>query len=150
MPMAMAVAGDGAAAALIEKKTSSTSPHRFATKKINIIKVVREVTNLSLKKPRPRQGSVPRRSKGIPKDEAEAKKFEEVGAVEIKWEWAGPDLNGTVRLGGLWARPSFLFGPVARSGPPGGRSQEPIDVQRETSTAAHRFFENQDHGSIRT
>ena len=57
-------------------------------KKINVIKVVREVTSLGLKEAKDLVESAPKAIKeGIPKDEADAlvKKFEEVGAkVEIK------------------------------------------------------------------
>ena len=56
--------------------------------KINVIKVVREVTSLGLKEAKDLVEGAPKAIKeGIPKDEAEAikKKFEEVGAkVEIK------------------------------------------------------------------
>ena len=57
-------------------------------KKINVIKVVREVTSLGLKEAKDLVEGAPKPIKeGVPKDEAEAirKKFEEVGAkVEIK------------------------------------------------------------------
>lgn len=57
-------------------------------KKINVIKVVREVTSLGLKEAKDLVESAPKAVKEtIPKDEAEAirKKFEDVGAqVEIK------------------------------------------------------------------
>ena len=57
-------------------------------KKINVIKVVREVTSLGLKEAKDLVESAPAAIKeDIPKDEAETivKKFEEVGAkVEIK------------------------------------------------------------------
>lgn len=57
-------------------------------KKINVIKVVREVTSLGLKEAKDLVESAPKAVKeAIPKDEAEAvrKKFEDVGAqVEIK------------------------------------------------------------------
>jgi len=59
-----------------------------AEKKINIIKVVREVTSLGLKEAKDLVESVPKPIKeAVPKAEAEAirKKFDEVGAkVEIK------------------------------------------------------------------
>jgi large subunit ribosomal protein L7/L12 len=59
-----------------------------ADKKINIIKVVREVTSLGLKEAKDLVEAVPKPIKeGVPKEEAEAirKKFDEVGAkVEIK------------------------------------------------------------------
>jgi large subunit ribosomal protein L7/L12 len=53
-------------------------------KKINVIKVVREVTSLGLKEAKDLVDGAPKTVKeGLPKDEAEAlkKKFEEVGAV---------------------------------------------------------------------
>ena len=57
-------------------------------KKINVIKVVREVTSLGLKEAKDLVESAPSAVKeAIPKDEAEAlkKKFEDVGAkAEIK------------------------------------------------------------------
>ena len=57
-------------------------------KKINVIKVVREITALGLKEAKDLVEGAPKPIKeGIPKDEAEAikKKFEDVGAkVEIK------------------------------------------------------------------
>ena len=92
MPMAMPGGGGGgaAAAAPAEEKTEfNVSLVSFpADKKINIIKVVREVTSLGLKEAKDLVEGAPKPIKeGIPKDEAEAikKKFEEVGAkVEIK------------------------------------------------------------------
>jgi large subunit ribosomal protein L7/L12 len=92
MPMAMpAGAGGGAAAAApVEEKTDFTvTLVSFpADKKINIIKVVREVTSLGLKEAKDLVEAVPKPIKeGIPKEEAETirKKFDEVGAkVEIK------------------------------------------------------------------
>ena len=92
MPMGMAMgggAGGGAAAAVEEKTEFTVVLTGFeADKKINIIKVVREVTSLGLKEAKDLVESAPKPIKeGIPKDEAEAirKKFEEVGAkVEIK------------------------------------------------------------------
>ena len=93
MPMAMpggAAGGGAAAAAPAEEKTDfSVSLVSFpADKKINIIKVVREVTSLGLKEAKDLVEAVPKVLKeGVPKDEAEAirKKFDEVGAkVEIK------------------------------------------------------------------
>jgi large subunit ribosomal protein L7/L12 len=90
MPMAMpGGAGGGAAAAPVEEKTEFTvSLVEIGTNKINVIKVVREVTSLGLKEAKDLVESAPKAIKeAIPKDEAEAikKKFEEVGAkVEIK------------------------------------------------------------------
>ena len=92
MPMGMAMgggAGGGAAAAVEEKTEFTVVLTGFeADKKINIIKVVREVTSLGLKEAKDLVESAPKPIKeGIPKDEANAikKKFEDVGAkVEIK------------------------------------------------------------------
>jgi large subunit ribosomal protein L7/L12 len=91
MPMMMpgggAAAGGGAAPA--EEKTEFTATlTEIGGNKINVIKVVREVTSLGLKEAKDLVEGAPKAIKeGIPKDEAEAikKKFEEVGAkVEIK------------------------------------------------------------------
>ena len=81
--------GAGAAAAPAEEKTEFTvTLTDIGTNKINVIKVVREITALGLKEAKDLVESAPKPIKeGIPKDEAEAikKKFEEVGAkVEIK------------------------------------------------------------------
>jgi large subunit ribosomal protein L7/L12 len=90
MPMAMPVAGaGGGAAAPVEEKTEFTvTLTEIGTNKINVIKVVREITSLGLKEAKDLVESAPKAVKeAIPKDEAEAikKKFEEVGAkVEIK------------------------------------------------------------------
>jgi large subunit ribosomal protein L7/L12 len=91
MPMAMPMmAGGAGAAAAVEEKTDFTVTLASfpADKKINIIKVVREVTNLGLKEAKDLVEAAPKPIKeGIPKDEAESirKKFEEAGAkVEIK------------------------------------------------------------------
>jgi large subunit ribosomal protein L7/L12 len=89
MPMAMPGGGGGAAAAPVEEKTEFTATlTEVGTNKINVIKVVREVTALGLKEAKDLVEGAPKPIKeGIPKDEAEAikKKFEEVGAkVEIK------------------------------------------------------------------
>ena len=90
MPMAMPAAGSGAAAAPAEEKTDfNVSLVSFpADKKINIIKVVREVTSLGLKEAKDLVEAVPKVLKeAVNKDEAEAirKKFDEVGAkLEIK------------------------------------------------------------------
>ena len=81
--------GGGAAAAPVEEKTDFTvTLTEVGANKINVIKVVREVTSLGLKEAKDLVESAPKPIKeGIPKDEAAAiqKKFEEVGAkVEIK------------------------------------------------------------------
>ena len=91
MPMAMP-AGGGAAAggapAAEEKTEFSAILTEVGTNKINVIKVVREVTSLGLKEAKDLVEGAPKPIKeGIPKDEAAAiqKKFSEVGAkVEIK------------------------------------------------------------------
>jgi large subunit ribosomal protein L7/L12 len=82
-------AAGGAAAAPAEEKTEF-AVHLTAAgdKKINVIKVVREVTSLGLKEAKDLVDGAPKVVKeGITKDEAAAiqKKFEEVGAtVEVK------------------------------------------------------------------
>ena len=90
MPVAVAgAAAPGAGGGAAEEQTEFTvNLTDFGAKKINVIKVVREVTSLGLKEAKDLVESAPKAIKeGIPKDEAEAlvKKFEEVGAkVEIK------------------------------------------------------------------
>ncbi len=91
MPMGMALGGmsGGAAAAPVEEKTDFTvTLTEVGTNKINVIKVVREVTSLGLKEAKDLVEGAPKAVKeGVPKDEAAAikKKFEDVGAkVEIK------------------------------------------------------------------
>ena len=90
MPMGMPMGGGGgAAAAPAEEKTEFTvTLTEVGTNKINVIKVVREITALGLKEAKDLVEGAPKPIKeGIPKDEANAikKKFEEVGAkVEIK------------------------------------------------------------------
>ena len=79
----------GAAAAPAEEKTEFTvTLTEVGGNKINVIKVVREITALGLKEAKDLVEGAPKPIKeGIPKDEANAikKKFEEVGAkVEIK------------------------------------------------------------------
>ena len=92
MPMAMPMGGGaaaGGAAAPAEEKTDFTvTLTEVGGNKINVIKVVREVTSLGLKEAKDLVESAPKPIKeGIPKDEANniKKKFEEVGAkVEVK------------------------------------------------------------------
>jgi len=91
-PVMMAAAGapaaGGAAAAAEEKTEFAVHLLNAGDKKINVIKVVREVTSLGLKEAKDLVDGAPKVVKeGISKDEAAAikKKFEEVGAqVEIK------------------------------------------------------------------
>jgi large subunit ribosomal protein L7/L12 len=89
MPMAMPGGGGAAAAAPVEEKTEFTvTLTEVGGNKINVIKVVREITALGLKEAKDLVEGAPKPIKeGIPKEEAAAikKKFEEVGAkVEIK------------------------------------------------------------------
>ena len=91
MPMAMPgmMAGGGAAAAPVEEKTEFTvTLTDIGSNKINVIKVVREVTSLGLKEAKDLVEGAPKAIKeGVTKDEAAAikKKFEDAGAkVEIK------------------------------------------------------------------
>ena len=89
MPIGMPMAGGGGAAAPAEEKTEFTATlTEVGGNKINVIKVVREVTSLGLKEAKDLVEGAPKAIKeGIPKDEAEAikKKFEDVGAkVEVK------------------------------------------------------------------
>ena len=88
--MPMAVAGAPAAGGAVEEEQTefTVTLTEVGAKKINVIKVVREVTSLGLKEAKDLVEGVPKAVKeDIPKDEAEAiqKKFDEVGAkVEIK------------------------------------------------------------------
>jgi large subunit ribosomal protein L7/L12 len=91
MPMGFAggAGGGAAAAAPVEEKTEFTvTLTEVGANKINVIKVVREITALGLKEAKDLVEGAPKPIKeGIPKEEAEAikKKFEEVGAkVEVK------------------------------------------------------------------
>jgi len=91
MPMAMSAGGGAAAgaAAPAEEKTEFTvTLTDVGSNKINVIKVVREVTSLGLKEAKDLVESAPKPIKeAVNKDEAAAikKKFEEVGAkVEVK------------------------------------------------------------------
>ena len=81
-------AAGGAAAPAEEKTEFTVTLTEIGTNKINVIKVVREITALGLKEAKDLVESAPKPIKeGIPKEEAAAikKKFEEVGAkVEVK------------------------------------------------------------------
>jgi large subunit ribosomal protein L7/L12 len=90
-PMMMGGGGGGgaAAAAPAEEKTEFTvTLTEVGGNKINVIKVVREITALGLKEAKDLVEGAPKPIKeGVTKDEAAAikKKFEEVGAkVEVK------------------------------------------------------------------
>jgi large subunit ribosomal protein L7/L12 len=89
-PVMVAAAGAPAAAAAAAEEQTEFAVHLTGAgdKKINVIKVVREVTSLGLKEAKDLVDGAPKLVKeGISKDEAAAikKKFEDVGAqVEIK------------------------------------------------------------------
>src|SRR3989304_9496624 len=89
-PVAVAAAGGAAAgqAAAAEPATVSVILANTGDKKIQVIKVVRELTNLGLKEAKDLVDGAPKPVKeGIKKEEAEAmkKKLEDVGAkIEIK------------------------------------------------------------------
>ena len=87
-PVAVA-GGGGAAAAAVEEKTEFTvTLTEVGANKINVIKVVREVTSLGLKEAKDLVEAAPKAVKeAVNKDEAATikKKFEDVGAkVEVK------------------------------------------------------------------
>jgi large subunit ribosomal protein L7/L12 len=89
MPMMMPGGGGGSAAAPAEEQTEFTvTLTDIGGNKINVIKIVREVTSLGLKEAKDLVESAPKAIKdAVTKDEAAAikKKFEEVGAkVEVK------------------------------------------------------------------
>jgi large subunit ribosomal protein L7/L12 len=81
-------AGGGAAAPAEEKTDFTVTLTEVGSNKINVIKVVREVTSLGLKEAKDLVEGAPKAVKeGVNKDEAATikKKFEEVGAkVEVK------------------------------------------------------------------
>jgi len=89
-PVMVAAAGAPAAGAAAAEEKTEFAVHLTSAgdKKINVIKVVREVTSLGLKEAKDLVDGAPKLVKeGVSKDEAAAikKKFEEVGAqVEIK------------------------------------------------------------------
>ena len=84
----MGGAGAGATAPAEEKTDFTVTLTEVGGNKINVIKVVREITSLGLKEAKDLVEGAPKAVKeGVPKDEANAikKKFEDVGAkVEIK------------------------------------------------------------------
>jgi large subunit ribosomal protein L7/L12 len=88
-PVAVAAAGAGAGAAAVEEKTAFDVVLASAgAQKINVIKVVRELTGLGLKEAKDLVEGAPKPVKtGVAKEEAEAmkKKLADAGAtVEIK------------------------------------------------------------------
>ena len=89
MPMMAMPAGGGAAAAAVEEKDAfNVVLTEVGDKKINVIKVVREVTSLGLKEAKDLVDGAPKTVKeGVSKAEADEikKKFAEAGAkIEIK------------------------------------------------------------------
>jgi len=87
--VAVAAPAAGAAAAVVEEKTEFTVVLTgVGANKINVIKVVREITALGLKEAKDLVDGAPKTVKeGVTKDEAEAmkKKFVDAGAtVEVK------------------------------------------------------------------
>ena len=88
MAMPGAAAAGGAAAPAEEKTEFNVTLTEVGANKINVIKVVREITSLGLKEAKDLVEGAPKAVKeGVTKDEAAAikKKFEEVGAkVEVK------------------------------------------------------------------
>lgn len=81
--MMMAPAAGGAAAAVEEKDSFDVELTEGGANKINVIKVVREVTEMGLKEAKDLVDGAPKIIKeGLKKEEAEAlkKKFEEAGA----------------------------------------------------------------------
>jgi large subunit ribosomal protein L7/L12 len=88
MPMGGAAAGGGAAAPAEEQTEFTVTLTDIGGNKINVIKVVREVTSLGLKEAKDLVEGAPKPIKeGVSKDEAASikKKFEDAGAkVEIK------------------------------------------------------------------
>src|SRR5512138_135093 len=88
-PVMMAGAAPAAAAAPVEEKTEFTAVLKsVGDKKINVIKVVREVTSLGLKEAKDLVDGAPKTLKeGVSKTEAEEikKKFAEAGAkIDLK------------------------------------------------------------------
>ncbi len=88
-PVAMAAGPAAAVAAVVEEKTEFTVELKeFGANKINVIKVVREVTGLGLKEAKDLVEGAPKAVKeGVSKAEAEElkKKLEDAGAkVELK------------------------------------------------------------------
>jgi large subunit ribosomal protein L7/L12 len=85
-PMAMAGAPGAAAAAVEEKTEFDVVLESAGAKKIQVIKVVRELTSLGLKEAKDLVEGAPQKVKeGVPREEAEAAKakLEESGATVI-------------------------------------------------------------------
>src|ERR1700693_3001714 len=72
MPMAMPMGGGGGAAPVEEKTEFTATLTEIGANKINVIKVVREVTSLGLKEAKDLVESAPKAIKeAVPKEEAE-------------------------------------------------------------------------------
>lgn len=86
-PMAMPGAGSGGAAAVVEEKTEfDVVLENAGAKKIQVIKVVRELTSLGLKEAKDLVEGAPQKVKeGVPREEADAAKakLEEAGATVV-------------------------------------------------------------------
>jgi len=86
-PVAMAGGASGAAAAVAEEKTEfDVVLENAGAKKIQVIKVVRELTSLGLKEAKDLVEGAPQKVKeGVPREEAEAAKakLEESGATVL-------------------------------------------------------------------
>lgn len=88
MPMAVAAAGDGAAVAVEEQTEFDVMLTEVGSKRVQVIKAVREVTTLGLREAKEVVEKAPTAVKeGISKEEAETikERFEKAGAtIEIK------------------------------------------------------------------
>ena len=85
-PMAMPGAGGGAAAVVEEQTEFDVVLESAGAKKIQVIKVVRELTSLGLKEAKDLVEGAPQKVKeGVPREEAEAAKakLEEAGATIV-------------------------------------------------------------------
>jgi large subunit ribosomal protein L7/L12 len=85
-PMAMVAAAPGAAAPVVEEKTTefTVTMSSFGANKVGVIKVVREITGLGLKEAKDLVEGVPSIIKdGVPKADADGikKKLEDAGAA---------------------------------------------------------------------
>ena len=87
-PVAVAAAGGGAAAPAEEKTEFTATLTAVGANKINVIKVVREITSLGLKEAKDLVDGAPKELKtGVSKEEAESiktKLVEQGATVEIK------------------------------------------------------------------
>ena len=124
-PVAVAAAGaPGEAAAAAEEKTEfDVVLTAVGDKKINVIKVVREVTSLGLKEAKDLVESAPKAVKeGVPKEEADEvkKKFEDAGVAAIIYTdidrdgaMQGPNVTATADLARAVSIPVIASGGVS-------------------------------------